>query len=77
MRAVQITRFGSPEVLDVVGLADLVPGEDEQLLEVSAVGIKFADTHIGCRPTDLAGHDRATSRRAWPYPALGAVGARP
>jgi NADPH:quinone reductase-like Zn-dependent oxidoreductase len=45
MRAVQITRFGGPEVLDVVDLPDPTPGEGEQLYEVSAAGINFADTH--------------------------------
>src|SRR3954463_1244700 len=45
MRAVQITRFGGPEVLDVVDLPDPVPGEGEQLYEVTAAGINFADPH--------------------------------
>ncbi len=45
MRAVQITRFGGPEVLDVVDLPDPVPGDGQQLYEVSAVGVGFADTH--------------------------------
>ncbi|WP_369134311.1 zinc-binding alcohol dehydrogenase family protein [Modestobacter sp. I12A-02662] len=45
MRAVQITRFGGPEVLDVVDLPDPVPGEGQQLYDVSAAGINFADTH--------------------------------
>src|SRR3954454_17513818 len=45
MRAVQITRFGGPEVLDVVDLPDPTPGESQQLFEVSAAGINFADTH--------------------------------
>ena len=45
MRAVQITRFSGPEVLDVVDLPDPTPGEGEQLYEVSAAGINFADTH--------------------------------
>src|SRR3954463_13034076 len=45
MRAVQITRFGGPEVLDVVDLPDPVPGDGEQLYEVSAAGANFADTH--------------------------------
>jgi hypothetical protein len=30
MRAVQITRFGGPEVLDVVDLPDPVPGDGQQ-----------------------------------------------
>ena len=42
MRAVQITRFGGPEVLDVVELPDPVPGEGQPLYDVSAAGINFA-----------------------------------
>jgi NADPH2:quinone reductase len=45
MRAVQITRFGGPEVLDVVDLPDPTPGPGQQLYEVSAAGVNFADTH--------------------------------
>jgi len=45
MRAVQITRFGGPEVLDVVDLPDPVPGEGQQLYDVSTAGVNFADTH--------------------------------
>src|SRR3954453_1739796 len=45
MRAVQITRFGGPEVLDVVDLPDPTPGEGLELFEVSAAGINYADTH--------------------------------
>src|ERR687886_1748565 len=45
MRAVQITEFGGPEVLNVVDLPDPTPGEGQQLFEVSAAGINFADTH--------------------------------
>ena len=41
----QITRFGGPEVLDVVNLPDPVPGDGQQLYEVSAAGVNFADTH--------------------------------
>jgi NADPH:quinone reductase-like Zn-dependent oxidoreductase len=44
MRAVQITRFGGPEVLDVVDLPDPVPGDGEQLFEISSSGIDSADT---------------------------------
>ena len=45
MRAVQITQFGDPEVLNVVDLPDPVPGDGEQRYEVSAAGVDFADTH--------------------------------
>ncbi len=45
MRAVQITEFGGPEVLNVVDLPDPTPGDGEQLFEVSTAGINYADTH--------------------------------
>ena len=45
MRAVQITRFGGPEVMDVVDLPDPTPSEGQQLYEVSSSGVNFADTH--------------------------------
>jgi NADPH:quinone reductase-like Zn-dependent oxidoreductase len=47
MRAVQITHFGGPEGLDIVDLPDPVPGDGQQLYEVSAAGVNFADTHHG------------------------------
>jgi NADPH:quinone reductase-like Zn-dependent oxidoreductase len=43
--AVQITRFGGPEVLDVVGLPDPVPGPEQQFYAVATAGINYADTH--------------------------------
>jgi NADPH:quinone reductase len=36
MRAVQITRFGGPEVMDIVGVPAPVPGEGQRLYEVSS-----------------------------------------
>jgi NADPH:quinone reductase-like Zn-dependent oxidoreductase len=45
MRAVQITRFGGPEVLEVVDVAETVPSDGQRLYDVSAAGINFADTH--------------------------------
>jgi hypothetical protein len=45
MRAVQITRFGGPEVLDVVDLPEPTPGVGQQLYGVSTAGVNFADTH--------------------------------
>jgi NADPH2:quinone reductase len=45
MRAVQITRFGGPEVLDVVDLPDPTPDGGEQVYEVGTAGINYADTH--------------------------------
>src|ERR687889_2001378 len=45
MRAVQITRFGGPEVMDIVDLPDPTPGDGQKLYEVSSSGVNFADTH--------------------------------
>jgi NADPH2:quinone reductase len=45
MRAVQIKRFGGPEVLEVVELPDPVPREGEVIVEVARAGMNFADTH--------------------------------
>ncbi|TQN42488.1 hypothetical protein FHU33_1890 [Blastococcus colisei] len=47
MRAVQITRFGGPEVMDIVDLPDPTPGPGQQLYEVSSAGVNFADTTTG------------------------------
>jgi NADPH2:quinone reductase len=45
MRAVQITEFGGPEVLNVVDLPDPTPGDGEQLFDVSTAGISYPDRH--------------------------------
>jgi len=43
MRAVQITRFGGPEVLEVIEVPDPVAGPGQVLVDVEAAGINFAD----------------------------------
>jgi NADPH2:quinone reductase len=45
MRAIQITQFGGPEVLNVVELDEPVPQEGQVLVHVSRAGINYADTH--------------------------------
>jgi NADPH:quinone reductase-like Zn-dependent oxidoreductase len=45
MRAVQITRFGGPEVMGLVDLPEPTPGEGLKVYEVSSAGVNFADTH--------------------------------
>ena len=45
MKAIQISTFGGPDVMKLVELADPVAGADEVLLNVSAIGINYADTH--------------------------------
>ncbi|MFF5085497.1 zinc-binding dehydrogenase [Actinoplanes sp. NPDC000266] len=44
MIAVQCSRFGGPEVLDLADVGEPVPGEGQLLVEVSAAGLNFADT---------------------------------
>src|SRR5213592_3763447 len=45
MRAVQISSFGGPEVLEVVNLEKPVPGDGQVLIRVTRAGINYADTH--------------------------------
>ena len=45
LRAVQITRFGGPEALDVVDIAEPEPGAAQKLHDVSTAGVNYADTH--------------------------------
>lgn len=45
MKAIQISEFGGPDVMKFVELPDPVPGAGEVLLDVTAVGINYADTH--------------------------------
>ncbi len=44
MKAIQITEFGGPEVMQLVDLPDPIAGPDQVLINVSAVGLNFADT---------------------------------
>jgi len=45
MKAIQITAFGGPEVMNLLELPDPGAGTDEVLLDVTAIGINYADTH--------------------------------
>ncbi|MGY2080113.1 Zn-dependent oxidoreductase [Modestobacter sp. SYSU DS0657] len=45
MRAVQITRFGGPELMDAIDLPDPTPGEGQQSYEVPSAGVNHADIH--------------------------------
>jgi NADPH:quinone reductase len=45
MRAIQISEFGGPEVLELVELPDPEPTEGEIVVEVARAGMNFADTH--------------------------------
>src|ERR1700712_1802750 len=45
MRAVQVTKFGGPEVLNPVELPDPEPGPGQVLIDVDHIGVNYADTH--------------------------------
>ena len=45
MRAIQMTEFGGPEVLELVDLPTPEPAAGEVLIEVTRAGLNFADTH--------------------------------
>ena len=45
MRAVQITRFGGPEVLEIVDVPVSEAGPSQKLHDASTAGVNFADTH--------------------------------
>jgi NADPH:quinone reductase-like Zn-dependent oxidoreductase len=45
MRAVHVTRFGGPEIMDIVDLPDPAPGPGQRLYEVSSAGVNCADSH--------------------------------
>ncbi|MEV0250806.1 zinc-binding dehydrogenase [Nocardia sp. NPDC050712] len=46
MRAVQVTEFGGPEVLEIREVADPIPGPGEVLVEVAAADVMFLDTRL-------------------------------
>jgi NADPH2:quinone reductase len=45
MRAIQMTEFGGPEVLELVELPVPEPGPEQVLIKVARAGLNFADTH--------------------------------
>lgn len=46
MRAIQISRYGGPEVLTEVELPDPQPGPGQIAVDVTAAGVNYADTHL-------------------------------
>ncbi len=45
MRAIQINQFGGPDVMQYCEVTDPSPSADEVLIDVTAIGINYADTH--------------------------------
>jgi D-arabinose 1-dehydrogenase-like Zn-dependent alcohol dehydrogenase len=64
MRAVQITRFGGPEVLEVVDLPEPVAGPGQKVYDVSTAGINYADTHPPLSQESGRRADRSDRRTA-------------
>ena len=46
MKAIQITKTGGPEVLEVRDIAAPAPGTGEALVRVEACGVNFIDTYF-------------------------------
>lgn len=79
MKALVITRFGGPEVLELQPVADAHPGPDQVLVQVGAGGLNFADLltarggYAGTpKPPLIAGREfsgieEATGRRVMGY----------
>lgn len=55
MRAVQITRTGGPEVMEVVDIPEPVPGPGQVAIEVAVAGLNYIDTYhrSGVNPVEL------------------------
>jgi NADPH:quinone reductase len=45
VRAIQISEYGGPEVLELVTLPDPSPADGFELVDVIAAGVNYADTH--------------------------------
>jgi NADPH2:quinone reductase len=45
MRAIQITAFGGPEVLELAEVPEPVAGPGQLLIDVTRAGVNYADTH--------------------------------
>ena len=66
MKGIQVTRFGTAEVLEYGELAEPVPASDQVLIEVRGASVNFADTkarsggyHLGKKPPFCPGLDIA------------------
>lgn len=45
MKAIHITEFGGPEVMKYTDLPDPIPAGSQVVLDVTAIGVNYADTH--------------------------------
>jgi NADPH:quinone reductase-like Zn-dependent oxidoreductase len=72
MKAIRQTRYGGPEVLELVDLPDPVPGPGEVLVRMHAASVNAADWHIMRGDPWLARLDRSVFGRTGPrHPVRG------
>jgi NADPH2:quinone reductase len=45
MKAIQINEFGGPNAMKYIDLSDPIAVENEVILDVTAIGINYSDTH--------------------------------
>ncbi|MEI9907989.1 MAG: NADPH:quinone oxidoreductase family protein [Actinomycetota bacterium] len=45
MKAIEVLKFGGPDVMELVERPDPIPGENEELINVTSIGVNYADTH--------------------------------
>ena len=45
MKAIQVSEFGGPDVMQLVDRPDPIPDGDEELISVTSIGVNYADTH--------------------------------
>jgi NADPH2:quinone reductase len=45
MKAIQVEAFGGPEVMKISDVSDPVANSDEVLIDVTCIGVNYADTH--------------------------------
>lgn len=45
MKAIKVSEFGGPEVMQLVDLPDPIPAQNEELIGVTSIGVNYADTH--------------------------------
>lgn len=55
MRAITVSRFGGPDVLEVTDVPDPTPGPNDLLVRTEAIGVNFIDTYFrtGAYTVDL------------------------
>jgi NADPH2:quinone reductase len=80
MKALVITRFGSPEVLEVKDVPEPQPGPEQVLVQVAAVGLNFADLltarggYVGTpKPPLIAGREFAGTEMSSGHHVMGYI----